>query len=78
MSNGIDDGYSDGVTPFTSNNNTKTINAECWTCKFWEASYEVKVKGEIEVIRGKCPNRKGIVNDQDYVCDEYIKFEGRK
>ncbi len=78
MSNGIDDGYSDGVTLFTSNDNPKIIDAECWTCKFWKASYEVKVRGEIEVIRGKCSNKKGIVNDYDSVCNKYVKFEGRK
>ena len=47
--------------------------SECWTCKFWEASYEVKCKGEIEVTRGKCDHREGIVNDQDASCEKYQK-----
>ena len=50
---------------------------QCWLCKFWEASYEVRVRGEIEIIRGKCPNKKGIVNDSDKVCDKFESIGGK-
>jgi hypothetical protein len=50
---------------------------ECWTCKFWEESYTVRIKGEIKVIRGKCPFKKNVVNDSDKICKKYEKIKNK-
>jgi len=50
---------------------------QCWMCKKWEQTYEVRERGEIVIVRGKCPTKKGhIVNDTDPICWEFRPIEG--
>ncbi len=50
---------------------------ECWQCQNWKETYAIKVKGEIEVTRGKCEFREGVVNDTGESCVNFISIERR-
>lgn len=48
---------------------------ECWTCRFWESTYSVIIKGKIEVTHGKCLYANGVIDDISPICMKYQKIK---